>query len=915
MKNRLRKIIPYLFVLIMLVGFLGVTNPTHAAAPFGTCTSNGTATGFWVPETLCPSPAIWKEDTASNQIGTCLGTNNPNANATTVQACSNMGGTMWKVGATANPVTPGTVPPPTTPPQEDALEKAIEKLDCGVIGDASITQCIVKGSYLVFFQLPAFILTVSGNFFNAFAGLTLSSKLYTSNNFIPEAWAVVRDISNIFFIIILLYTAIQTILGLSHDAKKTIAQVIIMAFLINFSMFFTRIIIDSSNVLALIFYNKIAVKGPDNATIPYEMNTANTGVIEKDMGGALVSGFNPARLMDAKILEKHTITLPNGDKKEVERPEESFFLALIFVSCAIFLFAAYAFFVAGFSLLGRLVELWMLIIFSPFAFMTSALPLGEIMEDMNWKKWMHRLMSTAFMAPVFMFFMYLIARIVSADMFSQFLTKNTGTGTTSATSKILAVAIPATIIILLLLKATSYAKKGGGQLGTMAMGLGKMVGGLALGAATGGAALAATATLGKGSSYLLGKKGEDWRAKSEEKGLGGWAAKMALKTTNLGANASFDARKAPGAVKDLFKNLTSAEGGYKGRVKKSQEKDEEGRKLFKTTMSDDEVKAWSIKNGHVNEDGSAKYQSADQLNEHRMQTYKNNLGKTGFISSMAYSGAKAKLGIDASEEEIDKLAKKIKLGVGIALGGIATLTTGGAALSAIGAAGSAGATLAGGAYSTLGATIGGGAALGAVAGIPGAAATKIFSSADGHKAAAKTIDKEIKQMRNVSSRLEENTRALKNLEELLKKGDQLIKDDKGEHIKLMKSDGTVDLTKVEEQLANLAFIAKREELKLQKLVQQGAKDEEIKPVMAAWTENSIKIEQLKRLQTSGSEKSRLNKQIYEAGRDKERIENTGPSAKPSKEKQPHKSGPAHPPTPPAASSGGSIGGGGTPAHP
>ena len=54
---------------------------------------------------------------------------------------------------------------------------------------------------------------------------------------------------------------------------------------------------------------------------------------------------------------------------------------------------------------------------------------------------------------------------------------------------ILLVVIPAVIILILLLKATEFAKKGSGKLGELASTAGKMIGGLAVGAVTGGTAL------------------------------------------------------------------------------------------------------------------------------------------------------------------------------------------------------------------------------------------------------------------------------------------------------------------------------------------------------------------------------------------------------------------------------------------
>ena len=56
--------------------------------------------------------------------------------------------------------------------------------------------------------------------------------------------------------------------------------------------------------------------------------------------------------------------------------------------------------------------------------------------------------------------------------------------------------MPAILICVLLLKAKNYAKKGSGEVGSMVVQSAKMLGGLALGVAGGGAALAGRATIG-----------------------------------------------------------------------------------------------------------------------------------------------------------------------------------------------------------------------------------------------------------------------------------------------------------------------------------------------------------------------------------------------------------------------------------
>jgi hypothetical protein len=105
---------------------------------------------------------------------------------------------------------------------------------------------------------------------------------------------VVRDISNVFFILVLLYVAIQTILGLSHETKKVVVHVIIMALLINFSMFFTKVVVDSSNMWALVFYNRIDVGNRDFTGL---LKPDAATVEQKDFSGGIVQNFDPSKLL------------------------------------------------------------------------------------------------------------------------------------------------------------------------------------------------------------------------------------------------------------------------------------------------------------------------------------------------------------------------------------------------------------------------------------------------------------------------------------------------------------------------------------------------------------------------------------------------------------------------------------------
>ncbi|OGI59716.1 hypothetical protein A2814_00165 [Candidatus Nomurabacteria bacterium RIFCSPHIGHO2_01_FULL_38_19] len=405
--------------------------------------------------------------------------------------------------------------------------------------EVSVGGCLVQIFYYSVFALPAAILTLTAWFFNGILALTLSSVMYSKgSDFLLEAWKIVRDFSNIFFILILLYVAIKMTLGLGGaEIKKMIVNVVIVALLINFSMFFTKIVIDSSNILALIFYNKIAVnvKNSDQSYKEIQgfkpegklFDESITRVTQKDFANGILNSFDPSKSIDQATydankgdtnllytivnmsykwsasgwLEWFTGTGRKGQDIIGAEPSIGFYLVVITVTGAIFLFAAWTFFIAGLAFLGRLVELWLCIIFSPFAFLSFVVPQLKSVEWLGWDAWLKRLTTVAFMAPIFMFFMLVIAKLTQAHIFSSFGNKNL-----KDIQLLVLIAIPVIINITLLMKATAFAKKGAGEFGTMAIKVGGVaagvVGGLALGAATGGAGLAARATLGRAGAAM-----------------------------------------------------------------------------------------------------------------------------------------------------------------------------------------------------------------------------------------------------------------------------------------------------------------------------------------------------------------------------------------------------------------------------
>ena len=583
----LKKIIPFILILLILIpGIFGSATPVDAA---GTC---------WDPNNQ--KPVVLDE-------ASCIES-----------------GFEWTT-VTNGQVT--TTQPPKGPEEGSALADNLPA--CLSLLRGTLEGCLVKLFYFIFVGITSFLLNLSASFFDIMVALALSSKLYTASTFIPEAWAVVRDLSNIFFILILLYIAIKTILGLGgHDSKKMIATVLIMALLINFSMFFTKVVIDSSNILALIFYNKIDVETTVNGQKRDYLSTldaSKTGIEDKGISGGLASAFNPTKLLTQdffdQLKERSVVgglgllgtagaigtgaligsvvpifgTVIGAGVGFLASQTVGYFipqnkvpttllLSIIVISGLIMGFAAYAFFVAGLSFIGRLVELWILIIFSPFAFMSLSLPLLGKVPGVGWEEWLKKLFQMSFMAPIFMFFIYLIFKLVKADMFNQ-LAQRTQQSQQSTMETIILMVIPALVILILLMKATSYAKKGGGLLGEKIIGGGKAMLGLAAGVA-GGAALGTLAVAGRGTIGRAGHAAANsqWAKKWESSVFGGEAVMAGLKKVGGG---SFDVRrtaagaglaKASGVDFEAAKmiGLGSKEGGFTKRreedVKKRQER-------------------------------------------------------------------------------------------------------------------------------------------------------------------------------------------------------------------------------------------------------------------------------------------------------------------------------------------------------
>ena len=413
----------------------------------------------------------------------------------------------------------------------------------------SMSGCFAQLIYYALFVPTSFVLALSGQLLDALLKYTLDSASYDMSNdgFIKVGWKLIRDICNVVFIFILLYTAISTILGTGGaDIKKTIVSVVIVALLINFSLFFSGIIVDVGNILGRVFYTAMGVSNATTNGSPSGMDNIFSGD-EKSVSTAIVSQFNPQNLFAQSITQGFKIkglgdqgsgssTVVNG--VTVIQPPPGIYAAISLILAIINIMTAWIFFVVSFIFIGRVVGIWLAIVFSPIAFLSWTMP-GQKSKfgRFEFSRWMGELGNLSMLAPFFLFFLYLILKFLSAG----FLTKAFASTTDLTTMQtLLTVILPFLIVWGLLNQAKKMAVGMAGEIGAGIEKVAGTLGGVAVGLASGGTALALRSTLGQGAASLAGSRALGEAA--NKKGFTGYAARLALRgSKNLSQN-TFEAR-------------------------------------------------------------------------------------------------------------------------------------------------------------------------------------------------------------------------------------------------------------------------------------------------------------------------------------------------------------------------------------
>ena len=390
----------------------------------------------------------------------------------------------------------------------------LKNFDCGISiksMDMDIMGCFPIGVYYLIYKPVSVVFIGTSYLFDIILDLSIK-KEFVDRPFINSSWTVVRDFSNMIFIFILLYTGIMTMIG-GRDWKRTVLYVILIALLINFSLFFTKVIIDAGNILAVGVSDAIKSGHP----------SISAGLVEK---------FKPQAFLGK-----------TGELKDAMDAIIIFIIAAIING-----YAAYIFFKAALLFFGRLIAFWFLMIISPFAFISLTFPKGNKFQEC-----LDMILNQAFVAPVYLFLIYLILQVINVQ---GGILGNTNLGVVSGSfffDKLITPIIMATLILFAMQQALKFAESMAGEFGKMGSKMSGSVLGLAGGATIAGVSLAGRGLAGGGAAYAL-KKG--WV--SSESRVGGVAKTL--------TQSSFDVRNLAGEKsilgKTIGKNISKVGGAF-----------------------------------------------------------------------------------------------------------------------------------------------------------------------------------------------------------------------------------------------------------------------------------------------------------------------------------------------------------------
>ncbi len=200
---------------------------------------------------------------------------------------------------------------------------------------------------------------------------TQNMKAVMDNDIVYGTWRTVRDVFNVTFIMVLLFSAFATIFQAptNYNYKKVLLNLVLMALLVNFSYPIARFIVDASNIIMFGFLNNL---GGSNSFMKIINDSKISNIVSS-------TGSDPLYLLSAIIF--------------------TFIFAVTLLIIAVLLVI-------------RTVAITIYIIFSPIAFVGPIVP-GTGLASAG-KEWWDDFMKYCFSGPTMIFMLYIASRMFSA---------------------------------------------------------------------------------------------------------------------------------------------------------------------------------------------------------------------------------------------------------------------------------------------------------------------------------------------------------------------------------------------------------------------------------------------------------------------------------------------------------------------
>ncbi|MEK7116641.1 MAG: hypothetical protein AAB837_00560 [Patescibacteria group bacterium] len=492
----------------------------------------------------------------------------------------------------------------------------------------------------ILMTISAFVLTISGWIFDKVIAFTILDMAKNINDqagvggAITTAWATLRDIANMCFIFVLLYAAFKNMFDYNiSNFGKTVKDIIIIALLINFSLFFSKVVIDASNIVAIGFYKSIV--NQSESSISNQSRGISTGYMNM---------LGLQTFYDAKMLKDF-----KGGPTQI--------MTVGIMSSVFLLITAVIFLMVGIMFAARFIILIFLMILSPLALIAYTIPAMKSKFD----EWLKALIDQSFFAPLYFALTWVVFKL--GNSLVKVMQAQNGTVTTTTQSWADMTTTPQGTLTLILnyvliigfsiaalIFSKQMATKGavGGYFKSVAGGIGTGV--------IGGAALAGRNVIGRGSGLVSEKYRDSWSKNSFGR-AGLWLA-------DKGKKGSFDVRatetlsKVPGLGKEL--DIMGKAGGKGGFAKAVEEKAKSkavyAKDVYGQTSAEKE-EAEELKKkyeGYMDENGKwvkgAKgvYEDAKKPEEEKIKNRKK------------AETEKAKQAKDEAEKEVEEKEKKAK---------------------------------------------------------------------------------------------------------------------------------------------------------------------------------------------------------------------------------------------------------------